>query len=59
MNADYSKNALKSLEAMDKKSADRVLVAVDKLPLGDVKRLKNMPSAFRLRIGGYRYFSTF
>jgi len=52
----YSKEAEKFILSQGKTSALRLYHAIEKLPLGDVKRLlgaKN-PPLYRLRIGDYR-----
>ena len=52
----YSKQAKKSLNAYDYKTSKRLVEAIDKIPLGDIKRLagNNIPVLFRLRLGKYR-----
>ncbi len=52
----YSKKAKKSLEKYDYKTSMRIINAIDKIPLGDIKRLvgNEISSLFRLRIGKYR-----
>ena len=46
----------KQLEKHDKKSKQRIANAIDKLPEGDVLKMKgnNTPPLYRLRIGDYR-----
>ena len=46
----------KQFEKHDKKSQQRIANAVDKLPYGDVLKLKghNTPPLYRLRVGDYR-----
>ena len=52
----YSKQARKSLEAYDYKTSIRIKNAIEKIPLGDIKRLigNKVPPLFRLRVGKYR-----
>ena len=52
----YSKKAKKSLEKYDYKTSMRIINAINKIPLGDIKRLvgNEISSLFRLRIGKYR-----
>ncbi len=52
----YSKKAKKSLEGYDYKTSMRIIKAIDKIPLGDIKRLvgNKVPVLFRLRVGKYR-----
>ncbi len=49
----YSKQALKFLEKQEKRIQQRILSAIETLPLGDVKRLQGT-SKYRLRVGDYR-----
>ena len=46
----------KQLEKHDKKSKQRIANAIDKLPQGDVLKMKgnNLPPLHRLRVGDYR-----
>jgi len=52
----YLKSAFKTLSRYDKITQARIVEAVDKIPQGDVKRLKtrNNPPLYRLRVGKYR-----
>lgn len=52
----YSKQAKKQIQSMDKKTATRIINAINNLPNGDIKSLqgKDVPPLFRLRIGKYR-----
>ena len=52
----YSKDAKKTLDSYENKTAKRILDAIDKIPLGDIKKLvgNNVPPLFRIRIGKYR-----
>lgn len=49
----YSKAAEKALKAMDSKTRQRIMSAVDKIPSGDIKPLTGT-TFLRLRVGGYR-----
>lgn len=55
-NVNYSKQAKKSLESYDYKISIRIKNAIDKMPLGDIKKLagNKVPPLFRLRVGKYR-----
>ena len=56
MNPRYSKQAKKFL---DKQNADvemRIKSAINKLPLGDVKKMIDYTNTYRLRVGSYRVF---
>ena len=54
MNIEVSKNAAKSLTALEKKLRARIVAGIYNLPAGDVNKLKGYTAAFRLRIGDYR-----
>ena len=52
----YSKEAEKFIISQTKTTALRLYNAVEKLPLGDIKRLQGTkkPPLYRLRVGDYR-----
>ncbi len=55
----YTKDALKFLKKLDKKSADRIIEGINGLlqtpPKGDIKQMKGFTDMrMRLRIGGWR-----
>ena len=52
----YLKAAFKSLEKFDIKIRSKIIEAIEKIPQGDIKKLKgdNRPVLYRLRIGKYR-----
>ena len=53
----YRKQAEKFILSQGKQQATRIMLAVERLPAGDVKPYKGRqgsPKKFRLRIGGYR-----
>jgi len=52
----YLKTAYKTLSKYDQRTQKRVVAAIDKIPQGDIKKIKtyHMPNLFRLRIGKYR-----
>ena len=55
----YTKDALKFLNKLDKKSVSRIRMAVEGLthqpPLGDIKAMQGRKDGrFRLRVGGWR-----
>ncbi len=50
----YSKSAIKSIASIPNVARERIRVGIEKLPTGDVKKLKGFSSAYRLRIGDYR-----
>lgn len=49
----YSKKAMKFLLKQDVITRKRIVEGIEKLPLGDVKKLKGL-DGYRLRIGDYR-----
>lgn len=54
MKAKLSKKAIKTLEALDNKTQERIWEALKKVPDGDIKRLAGNNSVYRLRVGGWR-----
>jgi len=50
----YSKQSEKFLGKLNAKTALRVKSAINKLPEGDVKKLKGFASRYRLRVGDLR-----
>ena len=56
MNIIILKFAERFLERQPKKQKVRFLVAIYRLPEGDVKPVKNSDGVFRLRVGDYRVF---
>ena len=52
-----SKNALKFINKQDVQQRKRILMAINKLPFGDVKKLKGN-EFYRLRIGDIRVLFT-
>ncbi len=50
----YSKKAIKALKNIHPKESKKIVLAIDKLPEGDVKNLKGENNRFRLRVGNYR-----
>jgi mRNA interferase RelE/StbE len=53
---EFHKQAEKFILSQSKTAALRLYRAIEKLPLGDVKRLSGhgAPPLYRLRVGGYR-----
>ena len=49
----YSKQAIKFLKRQSVSIQKRIIGAINKLPLGDVKKLQGNPG-YRLRVGDYR-----
>ena len=54
MKPEYSKQAENYLNKQTQKQSERVKQAISKLPCGDVKKLKGIENAYRLRIGNIR-----
>ena len=46
--------AAKHILLLDKSTKKRLKVAIEKLPFGDVKKLKGYTNEYRLRVGNYR-----
>lgn len=51
---EYSKKAVKYINSADKLTKKRLKEAIEKIPLGDIKRLKGINEAYRLRVGDLR-----
>lgn len=49
----YSKRAKKFLDKQNEETRSRIITAIEKLPTGDIKKLKGL-DGFRLRIGTFR-----
>lgn len=54
MKIEYSKNAVKYIHAADKTTKNRLKEAVEKIPLGDIKKLQGIDNGYRLRVGNLR-----
>lgn len=50
----YSKRAIKQIKVLDAVMRKRIVSGIEKLPNGDIKRLEEFSSGFRLRVGDYR-----
>ncbi len=52
----YSKSSKKTLEAYEKKLALRIIAGIEKIPLGDIKKIEGnkVSPLYRLRIGKHR-----
>ena len=51
---EYSRQADKFLQSLDKKTEQRLRAGIEKIPLGDIRPYKGKEGYFRLRIGFYR-----
>lgn len=55
MEIEYTKQAVKQISKLDKPTKQRIKSEIEKLPLGDIKRLQGVtPVMFRLRVGDFR-----
>ena len=54
MNISYSREFVKHLNVLDKLTKRRIKEAIEKLPTGDIKKLKGYQYDYRLRVGNYR-----
>ena len=51
---EYSKQAGKYIESLERKIQQRLKDGIEKIPIGDIVPYKARMGYFRLRIGGYR-----
>ena len=54
MNIKYSHQAAKFLDKQNDKVFNRIVTAINKLPKGDIRKMKGQNDLYRLRIGGIR-----
>ena len=54
MKAEFSKDAVKVINGMDRPTRQRIRAAVERLPEGDVKPLRGSKNSYRLRVGDWR-----
>ncbi len=54
MQIKITKTAFKDMKKLDFQTRDRILRGINKLPIGDVKRLQGYDGYYRLRIGDFR-----
>lgn len=54
MNIVFSRPALKYINASGRPTKQRLKTAIEKLPLGDVKKLQGLQNDYRLRVGDLR-----
>lgn len=54
MNIEYSKQAVKAINGMDRLTKKRIKDAIEYLPKGDIRPLKGSKGSFRLRVGDWR-----
>lgn len=53
MEITYSKDAIKFLKKQTKQTQNRILSAIEKIPNGDIRKLKGR-NGYRLRVGSFR-----
>lgn len=58
MRIQYKKQAVKYINSCDKPTKNRLKDAIEKLPLGDVKKLAGYSKEYRLRVGDVRILFT-
>lgn len=54
MQVEYSKKAVKYINACDKPTKKRLKEAIEKIPMGDIKKLQGIEEGYRLRVGDLR-----
>jgi len=54
MQIEYSKQSVKAISKINNPFKKNIKEAIEKLPAGDVKKLKGYSNAYRLRVGDYR-----
>lgn len=54
MKIEFAKPAIKYINSSDKPTKQRLKGAIEKLPLGDVKKLQGLQNDYRLRVGDLR-----
>ena len=59
MKIEYKKKAVKYINSCDKSTKRRLKDSIEKLPLGDVKKLTGYECEYRLGVGNLRVLVTF
>ena len=59
MKIEYKKKAVKYINSCDKSTKRRLKDSIEKLPLGDVKKLTGYECEYRLGVGNLRVLFTF
>ncbi|MBQ3426335.1 MAG: type II toxin-antitoxin system RelE/ParE family toxin [Clostridia bacterium] len=54
MEIEYSKQAKKDIKELNEPIKGRIKKAIEKIPQGDIRKLKGYMNIYRLRVGGYR-----
>jgi len=55
---EYKKKAVKYINSADKPTKKRLKEAIEKLPFGDISKLKGFENEYRLRVGDLRVLFT-
>lgn len=58
MQIEYSKQAVKYINSADKPTKKRLKEAIEKIPIGDIKKLQGIEAGYRLRVGDLRVLFT-
>lgn len=58
MQIEYSKKSVKYINCADKPTKKRLKEAIEKIPLGDIKKLQGAVEGYRLRVGDLRILFT-
>ncbi len=58
MQIEYKKKAVKYINSCDKDTKNRLKIAIEKLPFGDIKKLAGFENEYRLRVGDLRVLFT-
>lgn len=54
MRIEYSKKTVKYINTVDKTTKKRLREAIEKIPLGDIKKMQGIENGYRLRVGDLR-----
>lgn len=58
MRIEYGRKAVKYINSADRLTKKRLKEAIEKIPQGDIKKLKGLKSEYRLRVGDLRVLFT-
>lgn len=58
MQIKYSKQAYKYLKKLHKPKRDQIITAIEKIPDGDIKKMRGIDNVYRLRVNDYRVLYT-
>lgn len=54
MQIEYTKEAVKHINRLDRPTKNKIRQAIEKLPAGDIRKLVGYKTDYRLRVGDYR-----